>query len=302
MASGASAAIVAVPATVRIMLTMGRTKAISWAVAGVLLGLIVLVWAGRGALSPTARSVLEDWVAAMGGAEDDLGWHYLSAWDQEREWSSSQRAYADLVGSVDWAAMDWSIDIAHPMEGSSDYWTLSTIVHGGTDGLPAQLFARALMSPNCLDDERVGFAVVVHFPPFSPPTVGAGGQTGRMERGLCAMTMPPLAEQFLPGNAMTWTDHQLEVRNWTELPLFLVDDAGRRFDLGPCSTTGIDSITQVFEVRAADGYVATIGWGPPLEGVTSFVAIGASDVYNNNAPPIEPLPACEGEPLVQPGI
>lgn len=302
MASGASAAIVAVPATVRIMLTMERIRAIRWAVAGVLLGLIVIVWAGQGALSPTARSVLEDWVAAMGGAEADLGWHYLSAWDQERKWSGSQRAYADLVSSVDWAAMDWSIDIAHPMEDSSDYWTLSTIVDGGTDELSAQLFARALMSPNCLDDERVGFAVVVHFPPFGPPTIGAGAQTGRMERGLCAMTVPPLAEQFLPGNAMTWTGHQLEVRNWTELPLFLVDDAGRRSDLAPCSTTSIDFISQVFEVRAAGGYVATIGWGPALEGITSFVAIGASDIYNNNAPPIEPLPACEGEPQVQPGI
>ncbi|MGH2488945.1 MAG: hypothetical protein ACRDFR_04955 [Candidatus Limnocylindria bacterium] len=237
----------------------------------------------------------------MTTAQHDRGWHHVSAFTQDYEFGNDQTAYVGAMSAVEWEALRWSIGDAYQIESSPgvSWWHVPVLVEGGLAAVPPVLFEHGLAHPLCVDDDAPGFGVIVTQSIVGPPTVGSGAMTGNARAGRCPGSGPFRAEQFEPGDEMTWTGHELEVRNWTMLPLVLVHESGRRFDIGPCDVGQVDGFGGEVTIRAAGGYVATFGW-EHVDDITTFVVIGSRDVYLNNAPPAEPMPPCEGEPMVQP--
>ena len=268
--------------------------------AAVLLTLALV--AVRTPSATTATGVVEDWLHAVAGAEEDRGWDFLSEISRDYEFENDQRVYVREVSAVDWAVLNWSIGDAYEIEVSPgvSWWEVPVLVEGGLEAVPAQLFHRGLAHPLCIDDRAPGFGVIVEMPMFGPPTVGGGAMTGNARAGRCGSHAAASPELFLPGSEVAWTGYELEVWNWTELPLFLVHESGQRFDIGPYEKGHVDGFSGEGAIRAAEGYVATVFWDSQVE-TTTFLVIGSRDVYLNNTPPEEPMPACAGKPQVQPG-
>ena len=265
--------------------------------------LVVGCVAGRDDSSTRVDGVVKDWLSALAGAQADRGWHFIGEIAQDYEFQNDRLAYVREISAVDWTALNWSTSDAHEIENSPgmSWWAVYVLVEGGLEAVPGVLFHRGLAQPLCIDDEAPGFLVIVEMPMFGPPTIGGGAMTGTAREGRCGDHAAAPPEQFLPGSAMTWTGHELEVWNWTELPLFLLHESGQRFDIGPCQKGHVDGFSGEVAIRAEDGYVATFGWETQRKSPT-FVVIGSRDVYLNNAPPQDPMPPCEGEPQVQPGV
>jgi hypothetical protein len=275
-------------------------------VAGVVvLALAVLVVALKlpGPFEP-ADAFVEKWlVAVVGDGASDRGWSQLDESSRE-QFGNDAEAFRLAAEAQDWSGFRWEGIEAYHLE--SWLWSVYVPVDGGLSATPAFLRDQRLVGPWCVDDKAPGFHLqVVQEWPWTPRTLGPSGLTGSSERALIAgkcttPSMPP--GQFQRGSEMVWAGHQLSVWNWTTLPLFIVDQEGRRVELPPCEKIGIDDYGREFEVRAADGYVMAIGLDVPQEGVTTFVVIGSRDSYVNNAPPAEPMAPCEGTPQVQVGV
>lgn len=245
------------------------------------------------------------WLHSVAGHGDaDRGWSQLDTTSRERFGDAA--AYARAAAEEDWSAFAWKLGDVHQLE--SWVWAIWVHVDGGLPAVPEFLRANRLVGPLCVDDESPGLQLMVFREGlFSAPTLGSGGLTGGAERALamgrCSISHGPPAE-FEPGQTSTWTGHAFSIRNNTTTPLSLQLEDGRRVDIEPCSTVDADQLSSRIEVRAADGYVATMEGVEQFVGptVTTFVVIGVADVYVNAAPPIEPLPPCDTAARVQVGF
>lgn len=266
-------------------------------------GLVLLVAVGlRGAFEP-ADVFVDRWLRAVSGdGPADRGWSQLDETSRER-FGGDAEAFRVAVAAQDWSGFRWDVESAHRLESWLSY--VYVTVDGGLRETPAFLRDNGLVGPWCIDDTAPGINLQVEQEwPWSERTLGPGILTGSAERALTAgaCIQPAVAPpQFLPGNDPVWTGQQLAVWNWTTLPLFLLDKGGHRVGLPPCGKVGLDSYATQFEVRAADGYVMAFRLEVAYGDVTTFVVIGSRDEYVNNAPPAEPMPPCEGQPLVQVG-
>lgn len=115
--------------------------------------------------------------------------------------------------------------------------------------------------------------------------------------------VPAAPPDLQPSGKTAWTGHELDFRNWTTLPLFLLNERGERAGVGACARIGLDGFTGQVTIRAERGYVATFGWGPSQGGErTTFVVLLPHEIYLDASPPAAPLPPCHGKPQVQEGI
>lgn len=251
-----------------------------------------------------ADAFVERWLDAVAGhGPPDRGWSQMDESSRERFGNDAQ-AFRLAAVAEDWSVFRW--EVGEPYQLESWLWSVDITVEGGLAGTPAFLRNEHLVGPWCVDATAPGITLqVVQESLWSERALGPGGFTGSAERALIAgactnASMPP--PQFDPGGEMVWTGHQLAVWNWTTVPLFLLDEDGQRVDLPPCQKVALDGFAREFEVRAAGGYVMTIGLDGPQENMTTFVVIGSRDSYVNNAPPADPMPPCVGKPLVQPGV
>lgn len=122
----------------------------------------------------------------------------------------------------------------------------------------------------------------------------------QVDAPVAAPVAPPLLQ---PSGKAAWIGHALDFRNWTSLPVILVNERGGRVDVGACERIGLDGFDGQVTVRAERGYIATFGWWPhPSRERTTFVILLPQQVYLDASPPAEPLPRCYGKPLVQEGI
>lgn len=275
-------------------------------VAGVVvLSAVVLVIALRPhSTFESTDAFVERWFDAVAGeGAPDRGWSQMDESSRGR-FANDADAYRLAAAAEDWTGFRWKVESWHQLE--SWLWWVYVRVDGGLGATPAFLRDERLVAPWCLDDTAPGIGLqVVQEWPWSVRTLGPGGFAGSAERalitGACTNpSMPP--PQFESGADMVWTGHQLAVWNWTFLPLFLLDEDGDRVELPACQKVDLDGFGRQFEVRAATGYVMTIGLDGPQDGVTTFVVIGSRDEYVSNAPPAEPMPPCEGAPQVQVGV
>lgn len=267
-------------------------------------GIVLVVSVGlRGAFEP-ADAFVDRWLQAVSGdGSADRGWSQLDESSRQR-FGNDAEAFRAAAAAHDWSGFRWDVESSHKLESWLSYVYIA--VEGGFGETPAFLRDNRLVAPWCLDDDAPGISLaVVREWLFSEMTLGPGGLTGSSElalsAGACAAAPPPEDQQFQPGGDFVWAGHALEVWNWTRLPLSLVGEDGHRVDLPPCQKVGLDDVARQFEVRAATGYVATFGL-EILRAVTTYVVIGSKDLYVNNAPPLEPMPPCEGKPQVQQGV
>ena len=270
----------------------------------VLAAIVLLVAFGPLRAAEPADAFVDRWLHAVtGDGPADRGWSQLDQASRD-QFGNDAEAFRAAAAAEDWSGFHWQVGLSHELESWLSY--VYVTVDGGLGAIPTFLRDNQLVAPWCVDDTAPGIAMAVEQQPWTNRTLGAGGLTGSSELALAAgacvqqASIPP--EQFLPGGDLVSAGHQLEVWNWTRLPLFLVDEDGRRADLPPCRKVGLDDVARQFEVRAATGYVVSIGLDAPLPGITTYVVIGSRDTYANNAPPAEPMPPCEGEPQVQVGV
>lgn len=268
---------------------------------------LVLVALASGALAyESPEEFTSRWLRSVAGQGDaDRGWSQLDATSRE-EFGGDADAYARSAAAADWSGFTWRVARAHPFE--SWLWHVEVRVDGGLAAVPAFLRDYRLVGPLCMDDEAAGIHLMVFQRwPWDERTLGPGGFTGSAERALvtgrCTVSEGPPPE-FEPGAVPAWSGHAFHVRNNTTTPLFLRLEDGSRIDIPPCSTVNADELRGTVEVRAADGYVSTMGGVAQSmdPSVTTFIVIGATDVYLNGAPPKEPLPACDEPALVQVGV
>lgn len=242
--------------------------------------------------------------AVVGAGASDRGWSQLDETTRQERFGSLAEAFREGAGAQDWSAFRWDVDATYELDSSTSWVGIK--VEGGLGATPAFLRSRKLVGPWCLDDAAPGIGLLVwEDQVLGRRSLGPGGLTGTAERALAAGECVAAAvpdDQFQPGNDAVWAGHQVMVWNWTKRPLFLLDDDGHRVDLPACTKIALDDFAREFAVRAANGYVMSIGLDGPYDGVTTFVVIGSRDAYVNNAPPAEPMPPCEGEPQVQVGV
>jgi hypothetical protein len=267
------------------------------AVIGVAIGLASMQFAGSG----PKEAAVGRWMNALSGAPD-RGWSLL---DEVARSRTSFEEYRADAASVDWETVDWRVGATNRL---STQWYVSVVVEGGLEGVPAFLLDDRIVQPDCLEAPGAGFILYVETPFFADPKIGPGAWTGSAERAADDRACP--SPEPMPTPAVRWDDEgelwtgfTLEAWNRTTLDLFLQDRDGRRVGLPACgrASTSLLDLTQ-FEIRAAGGYVATIGMGTAEPERTQFVVVLADFPEVNGAPPSEPLPPCEGRPQVQPGV
>lgn len=94
----------------------------------------------------------------------------------------------------------------------------------------------------------------------------------------------------------------IEVWNTTTVPIFLVDQDGRRIDVPACGHAEPEELRlDAVEVRTEAGYI--YGFGTQPDGAHQYLvfvaADGASDL--TTIPPVA-IPPCQGRPNVQVGV
>ena len=264
------------------------------------IGAIVLVGGGlnvaRTVGAEPRATLVRSWLNALANDPVDRGWSYLDSSVQLR---SDRDAYLADAAAVDWSGFRWELEDPRDHDGA---WTVNVLVEGGLDSAPDLFFDHQIVFPHCVDKEAPGFGVWVQVPLIGAPSLGGGGSSDRRTCPVSGGTdfIDPVTWEDEP----EWTGFALEVWNRTTMDLFLVDRQGMRVELPACgraSTNELDSSGSV-EVRADGGYVFVFGTGVDGTEITTFLVVLADEPSMNGSPPIEPLPACEGEPDVQAGV
>ena len=127
--------------------------------------------------------------------------------------------------------------------------------------------------------------------------------------GLLTLSVLALAgcrELDLAGPPAPPTIVRFEVWNRTELPVFFLDEDGRRLDVPACGTAVADAFRMdSVRVGAADGYIFGFGSShfEPLDPKPQYLVLVArsGESFPQLDPPTGPLPPCRGLPEVQVG-
>jgi hypothetical protein len=278
---------------------LGRASHVA-AVVVLGIGAIVLVGGGLNVArtfgSEPRATLVRSWLNALANDPVDRGWSYLGSSVQLR---SDRDAYLADAAAVDWSGFRWELEDPRDHDGA---WSVNVLVEGGLNSAPDLFFDHKIVFPHCVDSEAPGFGVWVQVPLIGAPSLGGGGSSARRT---CSVGegddfVDPVTWEDEP----EWTGFALEVWNRTTMDLFLVDRQGMRVELPACgraSTNELDASGSV-EVRADGGYVFAFGTGVDGTEITTFLVVLADEPSMNGAPPVEPLPACEGEPNVQAGV
>lgn len=284
------------------LLVASRRGRASHVAAVVVLGIGAIVLVGGGlnvartvGAEPRA-TLVRSWLNALANDPVDRGWSYLDSSVQLR---SDRDAYLADAAAVDWSGFRWELEDPRDHDGA---WTVNVLVEGGLDSAPDLFFDHQIVFPHCVDKEAPGFGVWVQVPLIGAPSLGGGGSSDRRTCPVSDGT--DFIDPVTWGDEPEWTGFALEVWNRTTMDLFLVDRQGMRVELPACgraSTNELDSSGSV-EVRADGGYVFVFGTGVDGTEITTFLVVLADEPSMNGSPPLEPLPACEGEPDVQAGV
>jgi hypothetical protein len=94
----------------------------------------------------------------------------------------------------------------------------------------------------------------------------------------------------------------IEIWNRTNVPIFLIDEAGTRIDVPACDhTEPVPLDLDHVQVRTEEGYIYGFGTRPNgAHQYLVFVALSGESELTTILP-VE-IPPCEGEPNVQPGV
>lgn len=254
----------------------------------------------RGGTSGDPRAAVSEWIVLMSTGEEVRGWRYLDPFTRERAYDDDRSAYLADAAATDWSGFDWRIADARDMEGIA--WQVTVEVDGGLGAVPRMLLERNLVHPWCVDGHGRGFGVMVETHVFAPTRIGPGGLSGSARRDDCEPMPPPPEPDIEPSGEIAWVGAEMQFRNLTTLPIVLLND-GDHVSVPPCQAALVDGFGGEVEVRAAGGYIGTFGWEPisDLEPRTFFVVLTAEGLWADGARPAEPLPPCEGRPLVQRG-
>ncbi|MDQ3691300.1 MAG: hypothetical protein M3406_14970 [Chloroflexota bacterium] len=240
-------------------------------------------------------NLVRSWLNALANDPLDRGWSYLGS---DVQVQANRDDYLADAEAVDWSSFRWKLEDPHDHDGA---WSVSVLVDGGLSAAPDLFFDHQIVFPHCVDDQASGFGVWVEVPLIGAPSLGGGGLS---DRRTCSVSNP---EQFVDpvtwGDQPKWTGFALEVWNRTTVDLYLIDRHGVRIELPACGRASISELDLSWsvEVRAEGGYVFAFGTEDGSE-TTTFMVILAGEPSMNGAPPVEPLPPCEGEPDVQAGV
>ena len=274
----------------------GRRAVVGMLLAVVAAGLaVMLVAIGRGSDAGLREAAVRDWLAEL-AVPPDHGIDRLAG-------GVNEAAYLRDAGATAWTDVAWDVQ---PATNNDGFWSVEVALADGSPGILDFFFDHGLARPMCDGDEVVGIGVQVVVPAFGPAAVDGGPMTGTQAAGRCTDLAPehsPPPSLVRWGDRPTWSGASLEVLNRTRLDVFLIDEGGARVDVPACGRVATDrlSLAAMVQVRAEGGYIFAFGTGE-LERTTTYVVIVAGEPEMNNAPPLPPLPPCEGEPQVQPGV
>ncbi len=149
------------------------------AIAVVALALWTASATGHRILPRGPQETLDHWLAALGGAEIDRGWGYLSPEAEASIYGGDFGAYLRDVNRVDWSAVAWSKTYGFSDDG---FFSAHADLLSDPRTLPRFIVERRLVGPRCADERPMGIQTYFQLGLWREPRLQLAYQTGSAER------------------------------------------------------------------------------------------------------------------------